>query len=105
MMMRQHTSLLIAALFAGFAFASVSQAADWKRGEKLHNSQCIGCHASRFGDNGAEIYTRANRRVQSFEGLQRQVNRCKNNLEITWFDEDVADVVAYLNRQYYKFEQ
>jgi hypothetical protein len=65
----------------------------------------VSCHASLFGDNGTSIYTRPNRRVHSLEALKRQVNLCKNNLEITWFDDDVADVVAYLNRSYYKFKQ
>lgn len=103
--MNKSSVLAISTLIAGFMLASPSQAADWQRGETLHNTQCTGCHASRFDNNGAGIYTRTNRRVQSFEGLQRQVNRCKNNLQITWFDEDVADVVEYLNRQYYKFEK
>ena len=103
--MNRCSKLAISAALAGFTLVSTAQAADWQRGEQLHNSQCIGCHASRFGNNGADIYTRANRRVQSLEGLKGQVERCKNNLEITWFDDDVADVVAYLNRQYYKFEK
>lgn len=103
--MNKFTTLAISTLFTGLAFAATSQAADWQRGEKLHNSQCVACHAARFGNNGADIYTRTNRRVQSFESLQRQVNRCKNNLEITWFDEDVADVVEYLNREYYTLEK
>ncbi len=104
-MMQKHFALTLAVSLSGLLFATASQAADWQRGEQLHSSQCVACHAARFADNGAEIYTRDKRRVQSFEGLQRQVNRCKNNLQIVWFDEDVADVVAYLNRQYYKFEQ
>jgi len=87
------------------AFASTAMAADIKRGEKLHNNQCIACHAARFGNNGADIYTRSNRRVHDFAGLKRQVNMCKNNLQITWFDEDVDDVVAYLNQQYYHFKK
>ncbi len=79
-------------------------AANAERGAKLHQEQCTACHASRFGDNGNAIYTRANRRVQSLGGLKMQVNRCKNNLRIVWFDEDVDDVVAHLNASYYKFD-
>jgi len=78
-------------------------AADASRGATLHNEQCMGCHAARFGDGGNEIYTRKNRRVTSLAGLQKQVNRCKNNLQIVWFDEDVADVAAHLNATFYKF--
>jgi mono/diheme cytochrome c family protein len=96
---------LVAASLLSILFAGTAQAADAARGETLHNSQCVACHAARFGNNGSEIYTRENRRVRDLAGLHRQVNRCKNNLEITWFDEDVADVVEYLNHTYYRFEQ
>lgn len=103
-MLKQRSALNLTAIVGSLLLASTVQAANFQRGEQLHNNQCTACHAARFGNNGAEIYTRPNHRVQSFEGLQRQVNRCKNNLEITWFDEDVADVVEYLNQQYYKFK-
>jgi len=102
--MKKALALAFASLL-GSAIAGPLLAADMQRGETLHNSQCIACHAARYGNNGADIYTRANHRVQNFAGLQRQVNMCKNNLQITWFDEDVADVVEYLNHQYYHFEQ
>lgn len=82
-----------------------AQAADAKRGEQLHNSQCISCHASRFGNNGDDIYTRANRRVTSLAGLKKQVTRCRDNLKVVWFDEDVDDVVAFLNARHYKFKE
>ncbi len=90
----------------GLALASnASLAADASRGATLHNEQCIACHAARFGNNGNDIYTRADRRVSSLAGLQKQVNRCKNNLQIVWFDEDVADVTTHLNATFYKFPQ
>lgn len=103
--MKKRSVSALFALMAGLSFASAAPAADWQRGQQLHDSQCVACHASRFSDNGAAIYTRANRRVGSLDALQRQVDRCKNNLQITWFDDDVADVVAYLNRNFYKFEK
>lgn len=102
--MKNYFAIVIYTLSTWLIVVPPSQAADMQRGEQLHNSQCIACHASRFGNNGADIYTRADRRVQSLEGLKRQVDRCKNNLQIAWFDEDVADVVEYLNHQYYKFK-
>jgi cytochrome c553 len=93
-------SLLALGLITSAAFA-----ADATRGAQLHNEQCMSCHASRlgFGNGGNDIYTRENRRVSSLPGLQKQVNRCKNNLQIVWFDEDVADVVEHLNATFYKF--
>lgn len=86
------------------AMFAPAQAADIKKGELLVNSHCISCHAARFGNNGSEIYTRPDRRVTSLAGLQKQVIRCRDNLKLTWFDEDVDDVVAFLNARYYKFK-
>lgn len=87
------------------ATPAIGSAADAKKGEQLHNSQCIACHASRFGNNGADIYTRPDRRVTSLPGLKKQVLRCRDNLRVTWFDEDVEDVAAFLNARYYKFKE
>ena len=97
------TLITTLSLLAVGLFGAQAQAADASRGATLHNEQCIACHAARFGDGGNEIYTRANRRVTSLPGLQKQVNRCKNNLQIVWFDEDVADVTAHLNATFYIF--
>lgn len=100
------TMIRLAALpFALLLLAPASQAADAKRGEQLHNSQCVSCHAGRFGNNGNDIYTRDNRRVTSLAGLKKQVTRCRDNLKVVWFDEDVDDVTAYLNKQFYKFKE
>jgi len=79
--------------------------ADLKKGEQLVNDNCINCHEARFGNNGSDIYTRPDRRVTSLTGLKKQVIRCRDNLGLKWFDEDVDDVVAYLNKTYYKFKK
>lgn len=93
-----------AALPLLFAMFAPAHAADIKKGEQLVNTQCVSCHAARFGSNGSEIYTRPDHRVTSLTGLQKQVIRCRDNLKLTWFDEDVDDVVAFLNARYYKFK-
>lgn len=103
-MMKRMTLFTLGTLASALVFSGVAQA-DVARGEKLHNEQCIACHAARFGNNGADIYTRENRRIHDLDGLRKQVNRCKNNLSITWFDEDVNDVVEYLNATYYHFKK
>ena len=91
-------------LLSGGLMIAANAEADVDRGKKLHNEQCIACHAARFGNNGADIYTRDNRRIHDLKGLRQQVTRCKDNLSITWFDEDVNDVVEYLNATYYHFK-
>lgn len=98
-----HTLLL---LLSAAAFTPFGHAADATRGAQLHKEHCMACHEARlgYGNGGNDIYTRENRRVQSLEGLQKQVNRCKNMLQIVWFDEDVNDVVEHLNNTFYKFQ-
>jgi hypothetical protein len=76
--------------------AAPAYAADIEHGADLHFTNCTGCH-----DESA--YTRADRRVQSLARLGGQVRFCKDSLELIWFDEDVEDVVEYLNENYYHF--
>jgi hypothetical protein len=71
-------------------------AADIENGDDLHFENCTGCHDE-------TVYTRENRTVQSMQRLGLQVEFCKDTLELTWFDEDVDDVVEFLNRNYYLF--
>ena len=72
-------------------------AADISHGKSLQQKNCMGCH-----DDG--MYTRENRKVTSLDGLQKQVKRCELSLGLKWFDDDVADVVQYLNSSYYQYK-
>ena len=77
-------------------FATTARAADPARGQQLQEKHCMSCH-----DNA--VYTRKERKVTSLDGLQKQVRRCELTLGLQWFDEDVDDVVAYLNQNFYQF--
>lgn len=81
-------------LVAGFSASS--NANDIKNGNKLHTDNCTRCHDT-------SVYTRANKRVKTLPKLDSQVRMCKNNLGITWFDDEVEDVTVYLNKNYYHF--
>ena len=90
----------VSKLLAAAALASVSTlaaAADASHGKALQQENCMSCH-------GDEVYTRQDRKVTTLAGLDKQVRRCELSLGLQWFDEDVADVVAYLNNTYYKFK-
>jgi len=76
--------------------ATSLHAADIENGNDLHFENCTGCHDS-------TVYTRDNRVVQSLSRLGAQVRLCKDSLELTWFDEEVDDVIGYLNKEYYHF--
>jgi len=78
------------------SFADLANAADLTNGSLLHAEKCTSCH-----DTAA--YTRENRIVQSLPGLGTQVRFCKDNLGVAWFDDEVDDVVGFLNKNYYHF--
>ena len=71
-------------------------AADIENGDELHFDNCIGCHDE-------SVYTRENRNVRSLERLGAQVRFCRDSIGLTWFDDEVDDVIGYLNQTYYHF--
>ncbi len=62
-----------------------------------HEAQCTRCH-----DSG--VYTRSDRRINSYPALEAQVARCDANLATKLFPEDLSQLVEHLNSSYYKFE-
>jgi len=77
-------------------FAEEGQSPDLNQGQKLYEENCVSCHQS-------EVYTRADRKVTTLKGLTSQVRRCELMLGLKWFDEDVDNTAAWLNKHYYKF--
>jgi len=63
----------------------------------LYQAHCIECH-------GSEVYTRADRKVTSLDGLGRQVRRCETALSLRWFDEDIDEMTRFLNDMFYHFK-
>ena len=97
------TQLSLAVLFT--VLSSTAIASDVNRGKSLHDDNCIECHVSIQGGDGSGIYTRADRRIDSLPALRSQVNRCKNSMGVSWPEDQIDDVVAYLNSMYYKFPE
>ncbi len=79
--------------------------ADVAKGKILHDPGCLtDCHASRAGGNANGIYTRKGHK-ESLEKLKSQVAVCNQQvLKSQWWPEDEADVVEYLNHEFYKFK-
>lgn len=100
------TPILFAISFGlSLSFLATAHAADLKRGKQLLEENCIKCHADMVGGDGSKIYTRADRRIDSLAALKKQVHRCKTSLGVSWPEDQIADVVAYLNKTYYKFKK
>ena len=85
--------LCAAALLPAGAWAGGQEAPS---GAALHEAQCTRCH-------GADIYTRQDRIVNSYNELRARVQQCELNAELGWFEEEVDAVVDYLNEAYYEF--
>ena len=65
------------------------------RGAQLHEV-CLDCH-------GTELYTRSERKVKSLDALRKDVVRWGDYYNPALSAQDVDDLVAYLNREFYKF--
>jgi len=72
-------------------------AADISNGKSLHTGNCLSCHTP-------NKYMPSTRSIHDLAALKTQVKRCDYSLGTQWFDDDIADVIAYLNQDYYKFK-
>ena len=103
--MNLNHSLSTLLILAGSLFLSATAMAGVEHGKKLHDNNCISCHASMLGGDGTGIYVRENKKIESHPALVKQVNRCRDSLGIEWPEEHVNDVVEYLNTNFYKYEK
>ncbi|MDX5152492.1 MAG: hypothetical protein R3188_08455 [Acidiferrobacterales bacterium] len=91
--------LALVLVFSAYnAFADSMLLGDAKKGEAIHKAHCTACHTS-------TVYTRPNHTVKSIGGLVGRVNACSSNLGLNLSQDQVNDVVKYLNDTYYKFKR
>ncbi len=89
---------------------AVSQAtpfakADATAGKKLFDQhKCNSCHISMLGGDGNGMFTRPDHKIKSPDSLKTQVQNCSTNLGLMLFEDDVENMSAYLNKNYYKFK-
>ncbi len=95
--MKNFHAFAVSALAMGLMLSPSSQAADMVHGEKLFKESCTTCH-------GAEMFSRKNRKVNDPSGLKTMVQACATNLSLSWFEDDVDAVTAYMNREFYTFK-
>ncbi|MFZ5466462.1 MAG: c-type cytochrome [Pseudomonadota bacterium] len=95
--MRHTLALSAAALAATILTAPAAQAADLALGKKLYSENCVKCH-------GAEKYSAPDRKVHSMSTLKTYVQGCATNLSLSWFEDEVDAVAAYMNQEFYKLK-
>ena len=79
-------------------------AVDLKIAPALHQKHCVACHAKLYGGDGSKMYTRDGRIVASRLQLLRRVAFCSTQVNAGWFPEEEGSVAAWLNQQYYHFD-
>lgn len=101
------SALLLTTLLAlpAYSLAEPFAEGDFNAGKRMVESQCIKCHAERFGGDGSTIYMREHRIVKSSRGLLAQIRNCNTMLDLKWFEDEELHVANYLNKTYYKFDQ
>lgn len=103
--MKSATTLASLLVLSTAGMANPFPEADPAHGKTLHAETCVACHEKDFGgEDGSAIYLRPDRRVNTLSALKSQLTACTTQLSLDLFPEDEADVGAYLNNRYYKFE-
>jgi len=78
-----------------FMLSEVSMAAgDATRGARLHED-CLGCH-------GTELYVPPVAKVKTLSTLKQEVERWNDRMNPKFTKQEIEDLVAYLNANFYK---
>lgn len=88
----------VAAVLAGLVFlvpGAVQAAGDPVRGEKLHQD-CLGCH-------GTELYVPPRAKVKTLSALKKETQRWNDRMNPKFNAQEIDDIVAWMNRDFYKF--
>lgn len=101
--MNKHLLLLLA-LLSTPVFANPFHQGDAAAGKALHDEQCNACHAALFDGDPARIYTRPNRRANTYGQLAQWLTSCNANLGNNLFPEDELNIGAHLNKTFYQFK-
>jgi mono/diheme cytochrome c family protein len=93
-MKRAMTFVVAMAAFVG-ACGEPPAKGDAARGAKLHEV-CLDCH-------GTGLYTKPERKIKSRDALRKETARWGDYYNPALSEQDVDDLVAYLDREFYKF--
>ena len=88
------TVFLVASVLAADAGAQTSR--EPSRGELLYSTHCIGCHTT-------QMHWRQNKTATDWATLRSEVRRWQANNALGWSDDDITEVVRYLNDLFYRF--
>ena len=79
------------------ASAHAARPGDSAEGKRLHDANCTECHDT-------SVYFRKDHKVQSLNGLKRQVESCTHMAQKEFSPVERQNIVKYLNDQFYRFQ-
>ena len=74
---------------------SAGAAGDPVKGGKLHED-CLGCH-------GTELYVPPRAKVKTLAALKRETEKWNDRMNPKFTRQEIEDLVAWLNANFYKF--
>jgi mono/diheme cytochrome c family protein len=93
--MSKRALALLGSLTVALAACSEAPKGDPAHGAQIHEV-CLDCH-------GTGLYVKPDRKVKSLEHLHKETMRWGDYYNPALSPQDIDDVVAYLNRDFYHF--
>lgn len=90
--MSKSTILLSILILSNTLYADIS---DGK--EMFNEASCLKCHET-------TQFKAREEKVNNYKRLHKTVGACAYNNDTGWFDDELDDVVDYLNREFYHFK-
>lgn len=78
-------------------WVGTASAGDPAKGERRHEA-CLQCH-------GTELYVPPQAKIESLRALRKEVQRWTDYYNPRFSNQEIDDLVAFLNRDFYKFEE
>lgn len=88
---------MILLVWSSVAPAQAALPGDSAEGERLHAAHCTGCHDTK-------VYTRADRRVSSLDGLHQQMSMCEHATKTDFTAAQTQNLEKFLNERFYRFQ-
>lgn len=89
-------TLLLLIVSYGLWLSAPAQPASPLRGMSLYENHCTVCHTS-------QVHIREKRKGKSLALVEAWIRRWAGELQLEWSDEEVKEVLRYLNSRYYKY--
>ncbi len=79
------------------ALSAPTEAQNFARGQELYTQQCQSCHE--------DLMHARNRKLKTLDALRQRIQAWASHTGHSWSGEDIEDVLYYLNKSFYGFDQ